>query len=149
MDLRQALRIFFKFRRGLLGDLCRCAARSLAVYFEALTGKDLVPGIIAAVQTFGGRINFHPHLHFLVTEGGANRAGIFHRIPRLDDGRLAEAFAREVLRLLVDRGLLSPEWVERAAVLERGGACLGLTAFAAVRADNPSSGAPALRILSS
>ena len=42
-----------------------------------------------------------------------DRAAVFHRIPRLDDGRLAEVFAREVLRLMVDRGLLSPEWVER------------------------------------
>ena len=42
-----------------------------------------------------------------------DRAGIFHRIPRLDDARLAEVFAREVLRFLVNRGLLSPEWGER------------------------------------
>jgi hypothetical protein len=45
-----------------------------------------------------------------VTEGGVDRAGIFHRIPRLDDARLADIFARDVLRLLVNRGLLSPEW---------------------------------------
>jgi hypothetical protein len=33
----KTLRIFFKFRRRLLGELCRCAVRTLAVYFEALT----------------------------------------------------------------------------------------------------------------
>jgi hypothetical protein len=60
-----------------------------------------------------GQINFHPHLHLLVTEGGMDRAGAFHRLPRLDDSRLAEIFAREVLRLLVGKGLLSPEWAER------------------------------------
>ena len=32
-------------------------------------------------------------------------AGVFHEIPRMDDSRLAEIFAREVL--------LSPEWAER------------------------------------
>ena len=48
-----------------------------------------------------------------MTEGGVDWAGIFHRIPRLDDGRLADVFAREVLGLLVDRGLLSWEWVDR------------------------------------
>jgi len=83
------------------------------VYLEALTGEDLVPGVIVAVQTFGERINFHPHLHLLVTEGGVERAGIFHRIAHLDDSRLAEIFAREVLALLVSKGLLSPEWAER------------------------------------
>ena len=59
------------------------------------------------------RINFHPHLHLLLTEGGVDRAGIFHRLPRLDDARLAEIFGREVLALLVSKGLLSPEWAER------------------------------------
>ena len=84
-----------------------------------------------------------------MTEGGVDWAGIFHRIPRRDDGQLAEVFAREVLRLLVDRGLLSPEWVERAADLERGGACPGLTASAAVRSDKSASLDSARRILSS
>ena len=42
-----------------------------------------------------------------------DQAGIFHRLPHLDDSRLAEIFAREVLRLLVGKGLLSPEWAER------------------------------------
>jgi hypothetical protein len=72
-----------------------------------------MPGVIAAIQTFGTRINFHPHLHFLVTEGGVNETGIFHKIPRIDDSRLAEIFAREVLGFLVHKELLSPEWAER------------------------------------
>ena len=42
-----------------------------------------------------------------------DRAGIFHRLRRLDDARLAEIFAREVLALLVSKGLLSPELAER------------------------------------
>jgi hypothetical protein len=40
-------------------------------------------------------------------------AGVFHKIPRIDDSRLAELFGREVLRLLVGRTLLSSEWAER------------------------------------
>jgi hypothetical protein len=72
-----------------------------------------MPGVIAAIQTFGNRINYHPHLHFLVTEGGVDAAGVFHEIPRMDDSRLAEIFAREVLAFLVGRELLSPEWAER------------------------------------
>jgi hypothetical protein len=34
-------------------------------------------------------------------------------VPHLDDARLTEIFAREVLELLVNKGLLSPEWAER------------------------------------
>jgi len=55
----------------------------------------------------------HPHLHFLVTEGGVDEAGVFHKIPRIDDSRLAEIFAREGLDFLVRNELLSPEWAER------------------------------------
>jgi hypothetical protein len=107
------LRVFFKFNRRLLGDLCRCALRSLSRYFEMLTGSVLTPGVIAAIQTFGDRINLHVHLRFLVTEGGVDAARVFHKIPRIDDSRLAEIFAREVLRLLVGRELLNPEWAKR------------------------------------
>ena len=113
LTIPKTLRIFFKFRRRLLGELCRAAVRTLTVYFEALAGEEIVPGVIVAVQTFGDRINFHPHPHFLVTEGGADKESVFHRVSSFDDARLAELFAREVLRLLVGRELLSPEWAER------------------------------------
>ena len=52
------LRIFFKFKRRLLGDLCRGAVRALLFYFQAAAGKKLEPGVVAAIQTFGERINF-------------------------------------------------------------------------------------------
>jgi hypothetical protein len=80
---------------------------------SVVTGSTLTPGVIAAIQTFGDRINLHVHLHFLVTEGGVDEAGVFHKIPRIDDVRLAEFFAREVLAMLVRKALLSPEWAER------------------------------------
>jgi ribosomal protein S27E len=113
LTIPKMLRIFFKYNRRLLGELCRCALRSLIRYFEMVAASDIMPGVIAAIQTFGDRINLHPHLHFLVTEGGVDKAGAFHKISRIDDSRLAEIFAREVLRLLVAKGLLSPEWAER------------------------------------
>ena len=58
-------------------------------------------------------MNLHLHLHFLVTEGGVDEAGIFHKVPRIDDSRLTELFGREVLGFLVHKELLSPEWAER------------------------------------
>jgi hypothetical protein len=107
------LRVFFKHKRKLLGDRCRCAVRALLFYFQALVGTALEPGIIAVIQTFGDRMNLHPHLHLQVTEGGVDEAGVFHKVPRIDDSRLAEVFAREVLAFLVGRELLSSQWVER------------------------------------
>lgn len=55
------------------GDLCRAPVMSLMVYFEALAGEHLVPGIIVTIQTFGDRLSFHPHLQLLATEGGRGR----------------------------------------------------------------------------
>jgi len=103
------LRIFFKYKRRLLGDLCGSALRALNRYFVVVAGSGLTPGVVAAIQTFGDRINFHPHLHFLVTEGGMDATGVFHEIPRIDDRQLEELFAREVLAMLVGRELLNPE----------------------------------------
>jgi hypothetical protein len=48
-----------------------------------------------------------------VTEGGVDEAGVFHKIPWIDDSRLEELFAREVLGFLVRKQLLSPAWAER------------------------------------
>jgi len=107
------LRVFFKYNRRLLGELCRRALRSLTRYFEIVAESDVMPGVIAAIQTFGNRMNLHPHLHFLMTEGGVDKEGLFHKIPRIDDSRLAELFGREVLADLVRKELLSPEWAER------------------------------------
>ena len=42
-----------------------------------------------------------------------DEAGVFHKIARIDDSRLAEIFAREVPADLVRKELLSPEWAER------------------------------------
>jgi hypothetical protein len=38
---------------------------------------------------------------------------VFHKVFRIDDSRLAELFAHEVLRFLVHKELLSPEWAQR------------------------------------
>ena len=42
------LRIFFKYKRRLLGDLCRCALRALTRYLEAAAGTAVKPGVIAS-----------------------------------------------------------------------------------------------------
>jgi len=42
-----------------------------------------------------------------------DEAGVFHKIPRIDDSRPAEIFARAVLSFLIGRELLSSKWAER------------------------------------
>lgn len=103
------LRIFFKYKRRLLGSLSHAAVASLLKYFQAATGRELVPGVVASIQTFGDRINLHPHLHCLVSEGGKDEQGRFHHLQSFDDPLLAEFFSREVF---------APEELGQQAVLE-------------------------------
>jgi ribosomal protein S27E len=77
------LRIFFKYKLRLLGDLCQAAVQALLKYLQATTGTELRPGIVASIQTFGEKINLHPHLHCLVTEGGEDSEGRFHHVASL------------------------------------------------------------------
>ena len=107
------LRIFFKYKRQLLGQLCRAAVQALLKYLQAITGTELRPGIVASIQTFGEKIIFHAHLHLLVTEGGEYSEGRFHHLAEFQDSLLAEFFKREVFSLLLRQGLISEAVVEK------------------------------------
>jgi ribosomal protein S27E len=109
------LRIFFKYKRRLLGSLCQAAVRALLKYFQVVTGAELVPGVVACIQTFGDRINLHPHAHCLVSEGGEDKEGRFHHIHSFDDGVIVEFFSREVFALLLREELVSQALVEKIA----------------------------------
>jgi len=101
------LRIFFRYKRRLLGDLCQAAVQALLKYFQAATGTELRPGVVASIQTFGQKINLHAHLHFLVTEGGEDSEGRFHHLASFQDSLLAEFFKSEVFALLLREDLIS------------------------------------------
>ena len=50
------LRIFFKYNRSLLSGLCLCGKKVLVKYFKAVTGSEIIPGIITIIQTYGCKI---------------------------------------------------------------------------------------------
>ena len=64
------------------------------------------PGVVAVVQTFGDRANFHPHLHALVTRGGWTASGEWVPVPDVDERAAEKLFRHKVLGLLRGRGLL-------------------------------------------
>jgi len=115
------LRIFFKYKRPLQGALCRCGVRALLNYFKTLTGTELKPGIIAVIQTFGRRINFHPHLHFLITDGGTDEEGTFHQVTHFDDKAIARFFSQEVFSLLLQQKLINPALVKKMLLWKHSG----------------------------
>jgi hypothetical protein len=86
----------------ILGEIARVAARTVTVAIRAPTGeRDLAVEIVACLQTHGSRVNWHPHLHLLVTDGGFRPDGTFVSWPVHDTARLTEAFRRAVLRRFV------------------------------------------------
>lgn len=107
------LRIFFKYKRSLLSGLCLCGKEAILKYFRAVTGKEITPGIIAVIQSFGSKINLHPHLHFLVSEGGLDREEHFHSVSRFNDDLLREIFTREVFSLLLRKQLINRTLIQK------------------------------------
>ena len=44
----------------------------------------MIPGAIGFVQTAGELLNFHPHIHVLVTDGGFRPDGTFRPLAWFD-----------------------------------------------------------------
>jgi len=102
LTIPKRLRAYCLYRRRLLGEIARVAARTVTAAIRTLTGeRDLSVGVVACLQTHGSRANWHPHLHLLVTDGGFRPDGTFVSWPAHDTARLTEAFRRAVLRLFV------------------------------------------------
>ena len=102
LTIPKRLRAYRLYRRRLLGEIARVAARTVTTAIRTRTGeRDLAVGIVACLQTHGSRANWHPHLHLLVTDGGFRPDGTFVSWPAHDTARLTEAFRRAVLRLFV------------------------------------------------
>jgi hypothetical protein len=113
LTIPKMLRVFFKYKRSLLSALCLCGKEALLKYFKAVTGRELTPGIVAVIQSFGSRINLHPHLHFLTTEGGEDKESRFHKVSNFNDSLLTEFFSREVFSLLLRKQLINLSLVQK------------------------------------
>jgi hypothetical protein len=84
-------------------------------------GGELMPGAVAVIQTFGDRINFHPHIHIPATEGGIAPDGAFHHVSRFHDERIRKIFAQEVFSLLLREKLIGLPLVQKILTWRRTG----------------------------
>jgi ribosomal protein S27E len=61
LTIPKRLRLHTRFDRKLLGKLCSCAWTCLQAEVRRLLGRDdVVPGMVAAVQTFGELLHLQP-----------------------------------------------------------------------------------------
>jgi len=77
-----------------------------------LEREDVVPGMIAAIQTFGTLLHWNPHIHSLVTCGAYTPEGEFLNLPEFDMDRLLVAWQEAVFSLYLSEGKIEPEVVE-------------------------------------
>jgi hypothetical protein len=97
----RAIRGLFARDRRLLSHLSQTAYDSiLRVFRAALEEKSARPGVVAAIQTFGDLLGFHPHLHLLVTEGAFLPDGTFLPLPFFSPTPVEEVFRRLLLHRL-------------------------------------------------
>jgi hypothetical protein len=78
LTIPKRLRAYCLYRRSLLGEIARVAARTITAAIRVTSGeRALSVGIIGCLQTHGSRANWHPHIHMIVTDGGfrADAAG--------------------------------------------------------------------------
>jgi len=117
------LRVYFLHHRELLGELARAAAQTAKELLTAAAEEEegFGSGVVAVVQTFGDRANFHPHVHALVTRGGWTGCGEWMPVPYVDERAAEELFPLKVLRLLRRRGLLGQERIELLLSWRRSG----------------------------
>ena len=92
LTIPKRLRLHTRFDRKLLGGLCSCAWKCIQAEVRRLLGRDdVVPGMVAAIQTHGELLHWHPHIHTLVTCGAFTPEGEFLEVPEFDMERLRAA----------------------------------------------------------
>ncbi|MDZ7620095.1 MAG: transposase [Patescibacteria group bacterium] len=113
LTTRKRLRVHTRFDRKLLGKLCAAAWTCIQVEVRRQLGRDdVVPGLIAAIQTHGELLHWHPHIHTLVTCGAFTAEGEFLEVPELDMARLETAWQEAVFALYLAEEKIESEVVE-------------------------------------
>ena len=95
----------FKFHRRDLGLLCKSVWQALREMFqEVASDPAALPGVVISVQSYGDRLNLHPHVHALASRGVWSAGGNFEAIPALDAPQLMLLFRHHLLKNLLACG---------------------------------------------
>ena len=91
--------------------------------------EDVVPGMVAAIQTHGELLHWHPHLHMLLTCGAFTPEGDFLELPQFDMERLLLAWQDAVFALYLAEEKIEPEVVENMRSWEHSGFSVDQSVF--------------------
>ena len=122
LTVPRLLRPVFRRDRALLTELFHAVREVLGPWMRERTGiTDGQPGVVAAAQTFGDFLSWHPHLHLLVTTGVFRTDDTF-AIARPGGWRqLAELWRHAALRRLLERQAINQKLAEKILYEPRTG----------------------------
>ena len=94
----ERLRIYFKKDRLLLNVLFEAVKDTIFYTFNEMNGKNktFTPGIILTLHTFGRPLNWNPHIHCLLTEGGMDNESNYKQINYINYETLRKSFMRSL-----------------------------------------------------
>lgn len=112
----QELRHFFLEDRSLLHCLFQ-AVRSvfLRMFHNINKSQNFVPGFLCVLHTFGRSLQWNPHIHCLITEGGCSDHGSFRVVKHFHYPLLRKSFQTALLNLLEAR--IGPSFRKTKALL--------------------------------
>lgn len=98
----EQLRHFFLKDRSLLNCLF-AAVRSvvLRMFHKINKSKNFTPGMICVLHTFGRPLQWNPHIHCLISEGGYSDDGFWRQVKHFNYTYLRNAFCTALLDLLL------------------------------------------------
>ena len=114
----EELRHFFLEDRSLLNCLFR-AVRSviLRMFHKMNQSKNFVPGFICVLHTFGRSLEWNPHIHCLITEGGYSDDGFWRHVKYFNHTYLRNAFQTALLNEMEHH--ISPSFKKTKALIYR------------------------------
>src|SRR5262249_44706562 len=97
----------------LLLDLAQCAAEAVAEYTRRQVGGEVRVGIVVSIATSRDLMQWHPHAHLLITDGGFSNEGGFHPIEAWNAEAVMKLFRELLLARLIERHAISEDLTHR------------------------------------
>ena len=100
----EELRIFFLKDRSLLNCLFHAVRDAILRMFSKINKSEkFTPGFICVLHTFGRDLKWNPHIHALISEGGAGNFSPWRTIKHFDYRFLRNSFRKVLLDLLTKK----------------------------------------------
>ena len=97
----EELRIFFRKDRTLLNCLFRAVADCILFMFKKMNkSENLTPGFICVLHTFGRSLQWNPHIHVLLSEGGTGNKSIWRKVTHFEFKFLRKSFCMLLLNYM-------------------------------------------------